>query len=679
MSRPLRDAREPRRADPADDHRADGHHRGDGAARAAHRRGAAAAPRVRRRRGDRRPQHALRLRVPRRRARRARTARGSRTGTSTRSRSRAGSSATTCRTCASRRSPATSACRPSPMHRAYADAAGDRRGAARAARARGRVRRARPRRPARAPDDARAPVGREARAHDPTPPRAGRLPLPRPRRTGALRRQGDEPARRASAPTSRPTTAARSRNCCARPRRSTTSCAAGRSRPRCARSASIQALQPRFNRQAKVWRRYAYLKLTAERFPRLTVTRSAQGRRRHLSRAAAVDARSRTSCGRRSSRRCRFAAAPAGCRAASSPTAVRRACPRSSASPPAPAAARSTMRATPRSSRPSGAGSTRSRGCLLDPLESRMHRLAEVERFEEAASTRDRLATLSRAIARQRLVDQLRGGAVDSSCDGPEGRLELRRGTTHARRRAGLRSRACRADAGRPPARARRDRRARSSPRAISARPRRRCDSSRPRAPTRRRCRSSRPTRWRGRARYRRCSRADQARAAMSGCAGRGRAPPGPRPDPPTPAGRAALRACRRSSRNTPTCTRTAVASAKNGSSRAIGRKRPQSASRNVSSSCDLVRTSNALAIAKVTSDPSGSAITHRSSRKINGGVSDSGSGVASGGAPSPGGGMSIPRSAVGVHAVGTPASQGRRAPGRSAASPRAGSVSAGA
>ncbi len=35
----------------------------------------------------------------------------------------------------------------------------------------------------------------------------------------------------------------------------------------------IQRLEPRFNRQSKSWRKYAYLKLTAERFPRLVVTR----------------------------------------------------------------------------------------------------------------------------------------------------------------------------------------------------------------------------------------------------------------------------------------------------------------------------------------------------------------------------------------------------------------------
>ena len=35
----------------------------------------------------------------------------------------------------------------------------------------------------------------------------------------------------------------------------------------------IQRLEPRFNRQSKSWRRYTYLKLTAERTPRLIVTR----------------------------------------------------------------------------------------------------------------------------------------------------------------------------------------------------------------------------------------------------------------------------------------------------------------------------------------------------------------------------------------------------------------------
>ena len=60
-----------------------------------------------------------------------------------------------------------------PVHRAYRRRGRDRRGAARAARARRDVRRARARRPARAAEDARAPVGREARAHRAAAPPPG--------------------------------------------------------------------------------------------------------------------------------------------------------------------------------------------------------------------------------------------------------------------------------------------------------------------------------------------------------------------------------------------------------------------------------------------------------------------------------------------------------------------------
>ena len=56
-----------------------------------------------------------------------------------------------------------------------------------------------------------------------------------------------------------------------------------------------------------------------------------------------------------------------------------------------------------------------------------MHRLAEVERFEEAAATRDRLATLPRALQRRRTVAMWRapravGRRVRRS------RIEIRRG-----------------------------------------------------------------------------------------------------------------------------------------------------------------------------------------------------------------------------------------------------------
>jgi hypothetical protein len=66
-------------------------------------------------------------------------------------------------------------------------------------------------------------------------------------------------------------------------------------------------------------------------------------------------------------------------------------------------------------------------GILLRPLESRMHRLAREERYEEAAATRDRLSALARALQRQRTVAMLHA-AERIELDGPIGTVELRRG-----------------------------------------------------------------------------------------------------------------------------------------------------------------------------------------------------------------------------------------------------------
>jgi DNA polymerase-3 subunit epsilon len=72
-------------------------------------------------------------------------------------------------------------------------------------------------------------------------------------------------------------------------------------------------------------------------------------------------------------------------------------------------------------------GMTADPAALLQPLEARMARYANRERFEEAAATRDRLAALARALRRRRIVEQLH--ATESMVlDTPEGRVELRRG-----------------------------------------------------------------------------------------------------------------------------------------------------------------------------------------------------------------------------------------------------------
>jgi DNA polymerase-3 subunit epsilon len=72
-------------------------------------------------------------------------------------------------------------------------------------------------------------------------------------------------------------------------------------------------------------------------------------------------------------------------------------------------------------------GMTEDPSLLLQPLEARMARLAAAERFEEAAATRDRLVALTRALYRQRVVQQLRA-TQRLLLDTPEGRVELSHG-----------------------------------------------------------------------------------------------------------------------------------------------------------------------------------------------------------------------------------------------------------
>jgi DNA polymerase-3 subunit epsilon len=188
----------------------------------------------------------------------------------------------------------------------------------------------------------------------------------------------------------------------------------------------IHTLQPRFNRQAKVWRKYAYLKLTNERFPRLAVTRVARADGStylgplpstavaHLVREAIESAVPLRRCPRRLPLRFRpddgAPCVPAQLGVATCPC-------RGQIDDDGYAAIAQRVRA----------GLDSEPALLLEPLEARMSNLAAAERFEEAAATRERLAALSRAIARKRMVEQLRATRW-LVIDGPEGRLELRDG-----------------------------------------------------------------------------------------------------------------------------------------------------------------------------------------------------------------------------------------------------------
>ena len=61
------------------------------------------------------------------------------------------------------------------------------------------------------------------------------------------------------------------------------------------------------------------------------------------------------------------------------------------------------------------------------PLAARMQRLAQTERYEEAAATRDRLDALRRALQQDRAVASVRSPAR-VVLDSDEGRIELRYG-----------------------------------------------------------------------------------------------------------------------------------------------------------------------------------------------------------------------------------------------------------
>jgi DNA polymerase-3 subunit epsilon len=159
----------------------------------------------------------------------------------------------------------------------------------------------------------------------------------------------------------------------------------------------IRRHQPRYNRRGKAWRRYAYLKLDLdEAWPRLKVVRAARGRGAYLgpfrSRGQAALAKEALEevfpirrCTRSMGRSTRFppcALADLGrcvapCDGRVGPQRIEE-------------LVRSLRLAL---STPGG---------LLDALEARMERLASQERFEEAASARDRLQALVAALSRAR-------------------------------------------------------------------------------------------------------------------------------------------------------------------------------------------------------------------------------------------------------------------------------------
>ncbi len=166
----------------------------------------------------------------------------------------------------------------------------------------------------------------------------------------------------------------------------------------------IHELEPRFNRQGTRWRRYRWLRLTDEAWPRLSVVRSprpgdlgplASDGAARLVAEAVQDAVPLRRCTVRL--RAGVVLRDGGCTAAQLGVAL---CPcAGGVTPPAYAEVVASVRLG-LSARPS---------LLLGPLAERMRVLAEAGRFETAAAVRDRAAALSRAVQRQRRLESLRG------------------------------------------------------------------------------------------------------------------------------------------------------------------------------------------------------------------------------------------------------------------------------
>jgi len=187
----------------------------------------------------------------------------------------------------------------------------------------------------------------------------------------------------------------------------------------------IHEHQPRFNRQAKDWSRYRYLKLTlGETFPRLSVVRAVRDdgalylgpmtsttQARHVAEAieSAVPLRRCTATPGRTVRSGPCAPAQLGvascpCAGAITPQAYRALVDEAVVG----------LRREPRR--------------LLDPLDRRMRALAAEQRFEEAADVRERAAALTRVLRRQRQIDALVGSGRVVVEIGDEARAELHGG-----------------------------------------------------------------------------------------------------------------------------------------------------------------------------------------------------------------------------------------------------------
>jgi DNA polymerase-3 subunit epsilon len=169
----------------------------------------------------------------------------------------------------------------------------------------------------------------------------------------------------------------------------------------------LHRLAPRYNRVGTTWQKYCYVRLTTdEAFPRLVVVNEPAATGLHLgplpskTMAAAVVEAVQTAlpirrCNTRIGKRRTPSAAP--CRGAQLGVAM---CPCSGDIDEA-----GYWRVVAQVV----AAFTHSPELVLDPLWQRVEHLAATQRYEEAALSRDRAQAFAGAVARQRLMEQLRG------------------------------------------------------------------------------------------------------------------------------------------------------------------------------------------------------------------------------------------------------------------------------
>jgi DNA polymerase-3 subunit epsilon len=169
----------------------------------------------------------------------------------------------------------------------------------------------------------------------------------------------------------------------------------------------IHELQPRFNRQAKTWSKYAYLKLTLdEAFPRLSVVRVTRD-----DGAFYLGPLPSTTFAKRVAEAIESVVPLRRCTTRITPRSKSREGPCAPAQlgvSTCPCAGAIGVEAYADIVARTVRGLTGDPELLLSPLRERMYELAASDRFEEAADVRDRAAALAQALRRQRRLDAVR-------------------------------------------------------------------------------------------------------------------------------------------------------------------------------------------------------------------------------------------------------------------------------